>query len=67
MALALARVGIALALVLVIAGCGGRSFRSCAAYIMVLGPTTLTITCPPHGFQGTETMPDDTTTLKDQP
>ena len=53
----------ALALVLLIAGCG-RSFRSCAAYIAILGPTTLTITCPPPGFQGTETLPTDTTTVR---
>jgi hypothetical protein len=66
MALVLARVGIALALVLATAGCG-RSFRSCAAYIAILGPTTLTITCPPPGFQGTETLPTDVTTERVTP
>jgi len=53
-----------LALVLALTGCS-RAFRSCAAYIAILGPTTLTITCPPHGFQGSETMPADTTTLRE--
>jgi len=66
MALALARVGIALALVLAIGACG-RSFRSCAAYIAILGPTTITLTCPPPGFQGTETLPTDTTTERVTP
>ncbi len=56
---------VALALLLVLTGCG-RSFRSCAAYIAILGPTTLTITCPPPGFQGTETLPTDTTTVRKQ-
>ena len=56
----------ALALVLLIAGCG-RSFRSCAAYIAILGPTTITLTCPPPGFQGSEATPEDTTTLKEPP
>ena len=56
----------ALALLVMLAGCG-RSFRSCAAYIAIIGPTTITLTCPPHGFQGTETMPDDTTTVRETP
>jgi hypothetical protein len=54
------------ALVLLFAGCG-RSFRSCAAYIAILGPTTITLTCPPPGFLGTETMPEDTTTVRSPP
>ena len=56
----------ALALVLLlIAGCG-RTFRSCAAYMMIIGPTALSITCPPPGFKGTETTPiGDTTTVQD--
>ena len=56
----------ALALLLVLTGCG-RSLRSCAAYIAILGPTKLTITCPPPGFQGTETLPTDTTTVREIP
>lgn len=55
-----------LALLVVLTGCG-RSFRSCAAYIAILGPTTLTITCPPPGFQGTETLPTDITTERTAP
>jgi hypothetical protein len=57
----------ALLLVLLFAGCGARSLRSCAAYIAILGPTTLTITCAPKGFVGTETMPEDTTTVRETP
>jgi hypothetical protein len=60
----------ALVLVLVLAlaltSCG-RSFRSCAAYIAILGPTTITLTCPPPGFVGTETLPTDTTTERVTP
>jgi hypothetical protein len=55
-----------LLLPLAITSCG-RSFRSCAAYIAILGPTTLTITCPPPGFVGTDTTPVNSTTLKEQP
>jgi hypothetical protein len=43
----------------------GRSFRSCAAYIAILGPTTITLTCPPPGFVGSETISDDTTNLRE--
>lgn len=56
---------VALALVTVLAGCG-RTFRSCAAYMMILGPTALSITCPPPGFRGTETAPlGDSVTVQD--
>ena len=55
-----------LLLPLAVASCG-RSFRSCAAYIAILGPTTITLTCPPPGFVGTETLPTDTTTEKVTP
>jgi hypothetical protein len=55
----------ALALVVVLAGCG-RTFRSCAAYMMIIGPTALSITCPPPGFKGTETTPiGDSVTVQD--
>jgi hypothetical protein len=44
----------------------GRTFRSCAAYMMIVGPTALSITCPPPGFKGTETTPiGDSTTVQD--
>ena len=56
-----------LALVLRWRGCAAATSRVVAAYIAILGPTTLTITCPPHGFQATETMPDDTTTVREPP
>ena len=56
---------VALALVLVLAGCG-RTFRSCAAYMMIVGPTALSLVCPPPGFRGTETTPiGDSTTVQD--
>lgn len=63
--MSLAPAGVALALVLATTGCG-RTFRSCAAYMMILGPTALSITCPPPGFRGTETAPlGDSTTVQD--
>ena len=44
----------------------GRTFRSCAAYMMIVGPTALSITCPPPGFKGTETTPiGDSVTVQD--
>ena len=55
----------ALALVLALAGCG-RALRTCAAYIAILGPTTITLTCPPPGFQAEETTPDDKTTVREK-
>ena len=56
---------VALALLTVLAGCG-RTFRSCAAYMMIIGPTALSITCPPPGFKGTEITPiGDSTTVQD--
>ena len=55
----------ALLLPLAVTSCG-RTLRSCGAYIVVLGPTALTITCPPPGFKGTETTPiGDSVTVQD--
>ena len=63
--MSLAPACVALALVTALAGCG-RTFRSCAAYMMIIGPTALSITCPPPGFKGTETTPiGDSTTVQD--
>ena len=44
----------------------GRTFRSCAAYMMIIGPNALSITCPPPGFKGTESSPiGDSVTVQD--
>lgn len=42
---------LALLLALSAASCGTRNLESCAAYVMVLGPVTFTLTCPPPGWQ----------------
>jgi len=55
-----------LLLSLAVTACG-RSLRSCAAYLAILGPSTVTIACPPVGFQGNETMPNDTTIMREKP
>ena len=59
------RLTLLLGVALVLPSCG-RTFRSCAAYMMIIGPTALSITCPPPGFKGTETTPiGDSTTVQD--
>jgi hypothetical protein len=45
-----------LGITLLLGGCG-RTLRSCAAYVIILGPTTMTLTCPPPGFAGSEDDP----------
>jgi hypothetical protein len=61
-----ARALLVVASVLAVTSCG-RALRSCAAYIAILGPSVLTMTCPPPGFQGTEELPGDTITVREQP
>ena len=59
------RLTLLLGVALVLPSCG-RTFRSCAAYMMIVGPTALSITCPPPGFKGTETTPiGDSVTVQD--
>jgi hypothetical protein len=48
-----------LALALALSACSTtRHLESCAAYLIILGPTTVTLTCPPRGFTGSETTPE---------
>lgn len=43
---------LACVLVILLATCScTRPLRSCAAYIVVLGPSVLALQCPPAGFQ----------------